>query len=89
LSSRRKNGNSRKALDILKIAGKLAEANFQTKITLENIIEADKHIGVLATGEMIRNFFEHYKYLLLAIYLCEKYSVTGSVAKIHNKCVTN
>ena len=79
----RYNGDARKALDILKIAGKLAEANFQTKITLENIIEADKHIGVLATGEMIRNFSEHDKYLLLAIYLCEKYSVTSTTGLVY------
>lgn len=82
----RYNGDARKALDILKIAGKLAEDNYQTKITLENIMEADKHIGVLATGDMIRNFSEHDKYLLLAIYLCEKYSViatTGLVYKVY------
>jgi archaeal cell division control protein 6 len=82
----RYNGDARKALDILKIAGKLAEDNHQTMITLDNIIEADKHIGVLATGEMIRNFSEHDKYLLLSIYLCEKYSIvptTGMVYKIY------
>lgn len=79
----RYNGDARKALDILKIAGKIAEDNSQTEITLENIMEADKHIGVLATGEMIRNFSEHDKYLLLAIYLCEKYSVTSTTGLVY------
>jgi cell division control protein 6 len=84
----RYNGDARKALDILKIAGKIAEDNHQNTISLENIIEADKHIGVLATGEMIRNFSDHDKFLLLAIYLCEKYSVTsttGLVYKIYSE----
>ncbi len=79
----RYNGDARKALDILKIAGKIAEDNHQTKITLENIIEADKHIGVIATGEVIRNFSEHDKYLLLAIYLCEKYHVTSTTGLVY------
>ena len=57
----------------------------KTKITLEDIIEADKHISIFATGEMIQNFSEHDKYLLLAIYLCEKYSVTSTTGLVYKK----
>jgi cell division control protein 6 len=82
------NGDARKALDILNLAGKYAERNKQSTITLENIQEADTKLAVSATTEMLLTFSKHDMYLLIAIYMLNKYDVdatTGLVYKIFKK----
>ena len=77
------NGDARRALDMLNMAGRIAENNMQNTITLENIIEADHKIVETATTDMIMDFSLHDKFLLTAIYLCQKYSVPASTGFVY------
>jgi len=79
-------GDARRALDLLRVAGEVAERNGATAITEEHVRQAEKHIEHNRVIEALKNLTLHSKLVLLSVYHLNKHSAsTGEIYDIYNE----
>ncbi|MGE5554859.1 MAG: Cdc6/Cdc18 family protein [Methanocella sp.] len=79
-------GDARRALDLLRVAGEVAERNGATTITEEHVRQAEKHIEHNRVIEALKNLTLHSKLVLLSVYHLNKHSAsTGEIYDIYNE----
>jgi len=78
-------GDARRALDLLRVAGEVAERQGANKITEEHVKEAEKTIEHNRVVEALKNLTLHSKLVLLSIYHLNKSSATtGEIYDVYN-----
>ncbi len=82
-------GDARRALDLLRVAGEVAERQGCSVITEEHVREAEKHIEHNRVVEALKNLTLHSKLVLLSVYHVNKGSsasaTTGEIYDIYNE----
>ncbi|MEM1556879.1 MAG: orc1/cdc6 family replication initiation protein, partial [Candidatus Bathyarchaeia archaeon] len=82
-------GDARRALDLLRVAGEIAERRGDTKITEDHVREAQKRIEHDRVYESIRSLPTHSKIVLLSAFLLSKFdpdrSMTGEIYNIYSE----
>lgn len=79
-------GDARRALDLLRVAGEVAERQGARTITEEHVKEAEKNIEHNRVVEALKNLTLHSKLVLLSVYHLNKSSVTtGEIYDVYNK----
>ena len=82
-------GDARRALDLLRVAGEVAERNGSGVISEEHVREAEKHIEHNKIIEALNNLTLHSKLVLLSIYHLDKISsgsaTTGEIYDVYNE----
>src|SRR3989304_5129083 len=79
-------GDARRALDLLRVAGEVAERQGAKVITEEHVREAEKHIEHNRVVEALQNLTLHSKLVLLSVYHLSKSSATtGEIYDIYNE----
>jgi len=79
-------GDARRALDLLRVAGEVAERQGAKMITEEHVNEAEKNIEYNRVVEALKNLTLHSKLVLLSVYHLNKSSVTtGEIYDVYNK----
>ena len=80
-------GDARRALDLLRIAGELAEREGANCVSEEHVREAEKRVEHDRIVEVLENLPMHSKFVLCSVYLLGKtklnYSVTGDIYGIY------
>lgn len=80
-------GDARRALDLLRVAGELAERQCAKTITEEHIREAEKRIEYDQIIEAVRNLPSHSRLVLFSVYLLSKANVgaviTGDIYEVY------
>jgi cell division control protein 6 len=78
-------GDARRALDLLRVAGEVAERQGADLITEEHVREAEKSIEHNRIVESLKNLTLHSKLVLLSVYNLNKSSATtGEIYDIYN-----
>jgi cell division control protein 6 len=72
-------GDARRALDMLRVAGELAEREGAAKITDEHIRNAEKRIEHDRIIDALKNLTPHSKLVLASVYLLSKANVTSAI----------
>jgi len=82
-------GDARRALDLLRVAGEVAERQGCSVITEEHVREAEKHIEHNRVVEALKNLTLHSKLVLLSVYHVNKGSsasaTTGEIYDVYNE----
>ena len=79
-------GDARRALDLLRVAGEVAERQGAKMITEEHVKDAEKHIDHNRVVEALKNLTLHSKLVLLSVYHLSKASaITGEIYDIYNE----
>ncbi len=79
-------GDARRALDLLRVAGEVAERQGAQTIMEEHVREAEKHIEHNRVVEALKNLTLHSKLVLLSVYSLNKSSATtGEIYDIYNE----
>jgi archaeal cell division control protein 6 len=82
-------GDARRALDLLRVAGEVAERQGSTLVTEEHVREAEKHIEHNKIIEALKNSTLHSKLVLLSVYHLSKASAnsanTGEIYDVYNE----
>ena len=79
-------GDARRALDLLRVAGEVAERLGATIITEEHVRQAEKHIEHNRVIEALKNLTLHSKLVLLSVYHLNKTNATtGEIYDIYNE----
>jgi len=82
-------GDARRALDLLRVAGELAERSSAEEVTEEHVRAAQKKVENDRTTEILTSLPLHLKLVLLSIFLFSNYSqsdaVTGDVYAIYQE----
>jgi cell division control protein 6 len=82
-------GDARRALDLLRVAGEVAERNGSTVIREEHVREAEKNIEHNRVVEALNNLTLHSKLVLLSIYHLGKTNngsgTTGEIYDVYNE----
>jgi cell division control protein 6 len=79
-------GDARRALDLLRVAGEVAERQGAKQITEEHVRQAEKHIEHNRVVEAINNLTMHSKLVLLSVYHLNKPSATtGEIYDVYNE----
>ena len=82
-------GDARRALDLLRVAGEVAERQGSATITEEHVREAEKHIEHNKVVEALTNSTLHSKLVLLSVYHVGKASsgsaTTGEIYDVYNE----
>jgi cell division control protein 6 len=79
-------GDARRALDLLRVAGEVAERQGAPVITEEHIREAEKHIEHNRVVDALQNLPLHSKLVLLSVYHLNKSSATtGEIYDVYNE----
>jgi cell division control protein 6 len=79
-------GDARRALDLLRVAGEVAERQGAKMITEEHVREAEKHIEHNRVVESLKNLTLHSKLVLLSVYHLRKTSATtGEIYDVYNE----
>jgi len=79
-------GDARRALDLLRVAGEVAERQGAKTITEEHVREAEKHIEHNRVVEALKNLTLHSKLVLLSVYRLNKSSATtGEIYDVYNE----
>jgi archaeal cell division control protein 6 len=82
-------GDARRALDLLRVAGEVAERQASTTITEEHVREAEKHIEHNKVVEALKNSTLHSKLVLLSVYHLGKANgnsaMTGEIYDVYNE----
>jgi cell division control protein 6 len=82
-------GDARRALDLLRVAGEVAERRGASLVTEEHVREAEKHIEHNRVVEALKNLTLHSKLVLLSVYHLNKASVnnamTGEIYDVYNE----
>ncbi len=77
-------GDARRALDLLRVAGEVAERNGDETITEEHVRAAEKHIEHDRVLEAIKNLTLHSKLVLLSVYdLNKSNATTGEIYDVY------
>ncbi len=78
-------GDARRALDLLRVAGEVAERSGSKLITEEHVREAEKRIEHNRVAEAIKNLTLHSKLVLLSVYKLNKSAATtGEIYDVYN-----
>ncbi len=82
-------GDARRALDLLRVAGEVAERQGSATITEEHVREAEKHIEHNKVVEALKNSTLHSKLVLLSVYhlgkACSGSATTGEIYDVYNE----
>jgi cell division control protein 6 len=79
-------GDARRALDLLRVSGEVAERQGANTITEEHVREAEKHIEHNRVVEALKNLTLHSKLVLLSVYHLRKPSATtGEIYDVYNE----
>jgi cell division control protein 6 len=79
-------GDARRALDLLRVAGEVAERQSATVVTEEHVREAEKRIEHNRVLEAIKNLTLHSKLVLLSVYRLSKPAAnTGEIYDVYNE----
>jgi cell division control protein 6 len=79
-------GDARRALDLLRVAGEVAERQGAKIVTEEHVRQAEKHIEHNRVIEALKNLTLHSKLVLLSVYHLNKSSATtGEIYDIYNE----
>ena len=82
-------GDARRALDLLRMAGEVAERQGSIAITEEHVREAERHIEHNKVMEALKNSTLHSKLVLLSVYHLSKASgnsaTTGEIYDVYNE----
>jgi cell division control protein 6 len=79
-------GDARRALDLLRVAGEVAERQGAKMIMEEHVREAEKHIEHNRVVEALKNLTLHSKLVLLSVYRLNKSSATtGEIYDVYNE----
>jgi archaeal cell division control protein 6 len=79
-------GDARRALDLLRVAGEVAERQGAHLVTEEHVRQAEKHIEHNRVVDALKNLTLHSKLVLLSVYLMNKSSsTTGEIYDIYNE----
>ena len=79
-------GDARRALDLLRVAGEVAERQGAKIITEEHVRQAEKHIEHNRVVEALKNLTLHSKLVLLSVYHLNKASAsTGEIYDVYNE----
>jgi cell division control protein 6 len=79
-------GDARRALDLLRVAGEVAERQGAKVVMEEHVRDAEKHIEHDRVVEALKNLTLHSKLALLSVYLLNKSSATtGEIYDVYNE----
>ena len=82
-------GDARRALDLLRVAGEVAERTGSLIVTEEHVREAEKHIEHDRVVEALKNLTLHSKLVLLSVYHLSRANVgnatTGEIYDVYNE----
>ena len=79
-------GDARRALDLLRVAGEVAERQGAKMITEEHVREAEKHIEHDRVVEALKNLTLHSKLVVLSVYHLNKSSATtGEIYDVYSE----
>ena len=79
-------GDARRALDLLRVAGEVAERENAKSVTEEHVRQAEKHIEHNRVVEALNNLTLHSKLVLLSVYYLNKSnSTTGEIYDVYNE----
>ncbi|UCE16402.1 MAG: ORC1-type DNA replication protein [Candidatus Bathyarchaeota archaeon] len=82
-------GDARRVLDLLRVAGELAEREGSNFVSEEHIRKAEKRIEHDRIVETLRNLTLHSKFVLCSVYLLRKakvnYAITGDIYNIYSE----
>ncbi len=79
-------GDARRALDLLRVAGEVAERQGAINITEEHVRQAEKHIEHNRVVEALKNLTLHTKLVLLSVYHLNKSSaITGEIYDVYSE----
>ncbi|MEM3609274.1 MAG: ORC1-type DNA replication protein [Candidatus Bathyarchaeia archaeon] len=82
-------GDARRALDLLRVAGEIAERNGANFVSEDHVREAEKHIERNRVVEALKNLTLHSKLVLFSVYHLNKVdaksSVTGEIYEIYSE----
>ena len=79
-------GDARRALDLLRVAGEVAERQGAKMITEEHVREAEKHIEHNRVVEALKNLTLHSKLVVLSVYHLNKSSATtGEIYDVYSE----
>ncbi len=79
-------GDARRALDLLRVAGEVAERQNAQTVNEEHVRQAEKHIEHNRVIETLKNLTLHSKLVLLSVYHLNKSSATtGEIYDIYNE----
>ena len=82
-------GDARRALDLLRVAGEVAERNSSSVVVEEHVREAEKHIEHNRVVEALKNLTLHSKLVVLSVYHLNKVDVhraiTGDIYEVYSE----
>ncbi|MBS7632375.1 ORC1-type DNA replication protein [Candidatus Bathyarchaeota archaeon] len=82
-------GDARRALDLLRVAGEVAERRGACTVTEEHVREAEKHIEHNRVVEALRNLTLHSKLVTLSVYhlngKAPQGAITGEIYEVYNE----
>jgi len=82
-------GDARRALDLLRVAGEVAERAGADVVAEDHVREAEKHIEHNRVVEALRNLTLHSKLVVMSVYHLNKVSVhrtiTGEIYEVYNE----
>jgi cell division control protein 6 len=79
-------GDARRALDLLRVAGEVAERQGAQMVTENHVKEAERNIEHNRVVEALKNLTLHSKLVLLSVYQLNKSSITtGEIYDVYNK----
>jgi cell division control protein 6 len=82
-------GDARRALDLLRVAGEVAERTRATIVSEEHVREAEKHIEHNRVVEALRNLTLHSKLVVLSVYHLKKADAhqanTGEIYEVYTE----
>lgn len=82
-------GDARRALDLLRVAGEVAERKGASVVVEEHVREAEKHIEHNRVIEALKNLTLHSKLVVLSIYHLKRADVhqanTGEIYEVYNE----
>ncbi|MEM4703963.1 MAG: ORC1-type DNA replication protein [Candidatus Bathyarchaeia archaeon] len=80
-------GDARRALDLLRVAGEVAERKGASVVTEEHVREAEKHIEHNRVVDALKNLTLHSKLVMLSVYHlnknCARRAVTGEIYEVY------
>jgi cell division control protein 6 len=82
-------GDARRALDLLRVAGEVAERSGATIVTEDHVREAEKHIEHNRVFEALKNLTLHSKLVILGVYHLNRANInraiTGEIYEVYNE----
>lgn len=82
-------GDARRALDLLRVAGEIAERRGESVVTEEHVREAEKRIEHNRVVEALQNLTLHSKLVVLSVYHLNRANVhgviTGEISEVYNE----